>query len=94
MSRLYSHQTMPLLSITSDTRVIEQANTFNNDVEVKFIVKCIPEVAIISIHNFKGGHMIQNDMSYDTAYALYMALSDALDTLEEDMIINTEILPN
>ena len=93
MSRLSSLPTMPSLSVTTDTRVIEQLDMMNN-LEAKFLVKCNPDQGIITLLNFKLGHVIQSDLTYDTAYALYMALSDALDTLEEDMIINTEIVAN
>ena len=92
MSKQSSLPITPSPSVTDARHVIEQANGASGDIEAKFIVRCLPDLDLVQVLNFKNGTMIQSELTYDTAHALYMALSDALDELEDTMIPSTASL--
>ena len=93
MSTMSSRQIMPSPSVTEDKRIIEQHSTkAGGDIEAKFIVKVLPDDDLVQLINIQNGKLIQSELTYDTTFALYMALSDALDTLEDGMVPDVPML--
>lgn len=86
MSMQYIPRSMPSLNVDTYTEarnVIQQFTTLTNEVEAMFTVETINEGTEILLKTFgSSGMMIPLRLSYETANALQLALSDALDTLE------------
>lgn len=73
-------------TFTTSRAVVQQKNIMTDAISAAFTVEVINGGEEILLHSFdgKGGHAI-TPLSYETANALQVALSDALDDLETFM---------
>lgn len=91
---LYDCQTdtpMPESDATYSTsrEVIQQFTVGSSKLEAMFTVETTVDDDMILLKSFdNNGFMIQTAISYDTAYKLQTAISDAMDDLEATMGVN------
>lgn len=77
---------MPSPSSTEDHHEIKQVSSTTGFVEAMFIVKVDRDYDTVTLLNILGDRLIQNELTYDSASALYFSLGAALDTLEDNML--------
>ena len=90
MSLPFSRQIMPSpkdsTSRTDARRVVRQTHSHTGELQVLYSLEVDEDYDQVILNTHSNTEMIVGYLTYDTAYALYMALSDALDDLEENMI--------
>ena len=82
--------TMPESNSTYSTsrEVIQQLSKGTSKLEAMFTVETTEDDMILLKSFDSNGFMVQTTISYDTAYKLQTAISDAMDELEASLDVN------
>jgi hypothetical protein len=92
MSSKYSTLSMPSPDSYTEARVVvQQFNNFSGMMDNMFTVELVEGGTKIHLKSFDDtGRMIATTLAYDTANALQLALSDALDSLEGNLDLTAD----